>query len=176
MKTLKSSIITISSLLLFACNSYRVEVDITPEREAELKQEIIDFKEALSAYDDSDGSIDLVSTVGLARAYEELGELGKAIKVYEDVLEDGRRSRAVIHNLGRLYEDVGEYNLAIEQYQRIIDEYYENSYLYDITWAYIRAGDRKMAEKFFNAWQLEFKTTDGQIQDAIKKLREAEGL
>ena len=56
----------------------------------------------------------------------------------------------------------------------MIDEYYEDKYLYDITWAYIRGKERKPAEKYFNLWQLKFQKTDEQTQQAIKKLREEE--
>ena len=121
-----------------------------------------------------DGEIAWRQYISLSKAYEELGEMGKAIGVYTDVLDSGVKTKAIINNLGRLYEKVDEYDLAIEQYQRLINEYFDNNYLYDITWAHIHAKNRKEAEKYFNAWQLEFHKTDTQTQQAIKKLREEE--
>ncbi|MBU1934448.1 tetratricopeptide repeat protein, partial [Patescibacteria group bacterium] len=173
----------IFSLFLFtACTSkYKVEVDLTPEEEAEIYAEIEKLEIDIKTYDTNkesyeywEESIPSMAIISLARAYEDLGDLGKAIDIYTDILDTGAKTRAIIHNLGRLYEKVGEYELAVVQYQRIIDEYFETQYLYDITWAYIRTGDRQNAEKYFNAWQLEFRRTDEQTQDAIKKLREAE--
>ncbi len=79
-----------------------------------------------------------------------------------------------MNNLGRLYEKTEQYDKAVAIYERIISEYFDYDYLRDITWAYIRAGDRKQAENYFNAWQLQEQTTDTGIQKAIQKLREAE--
>lgn len=140
----------------------------------EVKSEISSLKEEIANFVPGDAKIPWEAIIGLAKAHEELGELGKAIKVYEDVLDDGHRAKAIFNNLGRLYEKTEQYDKAVAIYQRINDEYFDHDYLYDITWAYIRAGDRKSAEKYFNAWQLEFHKTDLQTQQAIKKLREAE--
>lgn len=168
-------IIGFSALLLMGCNSYKVEVDLSSDDVSVLNEKIADLKSEIKNFvPTEDDVIAWRAMVELSRAYEQLGELGKAIAVYEDAIADGDVTKAMLNNLGRLYEKVEEYDKAIAIYQRINDEYFDRDYLYDITWAYIRAGDRKNAEKYFNAWQLEFQKTDEQTQQAIKKLREAE--
>ena len=168
--------ILVALIFLSSCSSkYKVDVDITPERVTELKQSIKDYKQEIAEFKPSDDEIiPFVAINEMARAYEELGEYGKAIDLYLSVINEGHSTKALIHNLGRAYEAVGEYDLAVEQYQRIIDEYFDHGYLYDITWAYIRAGNRQGAETYFNEWQLKFRKTDEQVQNEIKKLREAE--
>lgn len=161
--------------MLAGCNSYKIEVDLTPEEIQTVKADISSLKEQIANYVPVDeGEIAWAETIELARAYKKLGELGKAIKVYEGVLDDGDQTKSILNNLGRLYEKTEQYDKAVAMYQIINDEYFDHDYLYDITWAYIKAGERKMAEKYFNAWQLEFQKTDEQTQRAIKKLREAE--
>jgi tetratricopeptide (TPR) repeat protein len=178
MKINRLFIIGFGVLLLAGCKlgGYKVDVDLTPEKADEIQTEIESLKQAIKDYvpNETDGLIAWREIIELAKAYENLGELGEAIKVYEDVLADGYKTKSVLNNLGRLYEKTEQYDKAIAVYQQINDEYIDHGYLYDITWAYIRAGDRKNAEKYFNAWQLEFKKTDEQVQQAIKKLREQE--
>jgi tetratricopeptide (TPR) repeat protein len=170
---IKRILLLITSLFfLSACsNGYTVDVDLDESQRAQINQEIQSIKADLKK---AEGEAEVFLMMDLARAYKKLGQLGKAIDIYEDYLARGKRVKAMMHNLGRLYEDVAEYDKAIEQYQRLIDDYYDRDYLYDITWVYIRAGERKQAEKYFNAWQLEFQKTDEKTQEAIKKLREDE--
>lgn len=178
MKYTKLAFIGIVLLILAGCGfgSYKVDVDLTPEQIQEIQANIKTLEQEIDDFvpGDEGGLIAWQAIIDLARAYEELGELGKAIRVYEDVLAEGHVTKAILNNLGHLYEKTEQYDKAIAMYQRINDEYFDHDYLYDITWAYIRAGDRKNAEKYFNAWQLEFSKTDEQTQQAIKKMREAE--
>ena len=176
MKIFKTLLIVFSVIILLtACQSkWRVDVDLTPEEREAIMAEIEECKLGIKNFDGPEGEIPNREIIRLALAYEKLGDLGAAIKLYKSWLDQGFRTKAIINNLGRLYEKVGEYELAIEQYQRLVDEYFDTHYLYDITWAYIHAKKRKEAEKYFNAWQLEFQKTDGQTQQAIKKLREEE--
>ena len=175
MNITRLAIIGIAIILLAACNPYKIDVDLTSEETESIKSKITSLKEEIVNFvHEDEGVIAWQAIIDLALAYEELGDLGKAIQIYEDVLNDGHKTKAILNNLGRLYEKTEQYDLAIVMYQRINDEYFDHDYLYDITWAYIRAGDRKKAEKYFNAWQLEFQKTDTQTQQAIKKLREAE--
>ena len=165
----------IGAFILSGCqSSWNKKVDLTPEEKQEINQQIKDIKVEISEYDGTEGTIPHLKMVELARAYKKLGNYKGAINVYKKEMDAGYEVRVFYHNLGRLYEDVKEYDLAVEQYQIIIDRYFENNYLYDITWAYIRAKERKTAEKFFNAWQREFHKTDEQTQEAIKDLREEE--
>ena len=159
-------------LALAGCNNYKVEVDLTPERVQEFQSEIETLRDEIANFTSEDGSIAWRAIIDLASDYEKLGQLGEAIQVYEEGLDNGDKTKAILNNLGRLYEKIDQYEKAVAMYQRINDEYFDHDYLYDITWAYIRAKDRKNAEKYFNAWQLEFHKTDLQTQEAIKKLRE----
>jgi len=172
MKSIKLLLaLLISAILFTACSSrYKVAVDITPERAAELNQEIEDYQKEIRDFVSPDNDIPFGAIIGMARDYEELGDYGKAIELYRSTLKDHPVSKAMTHNLGRDYEAVGEYDLAVEQYQKIIDDYFDYGYLYDITWAYIKAGNRREAESSFNDWQLKFRKTDDQTQAAIKKL------
>jgi tetratricopeptide (TPR) repeat protein len=181
----KLFIIPLVILLLTSCKSYNVKVDLTSEENQAVQKNIEQLKESIANFvPPSQGTIDWQDMIDLSKAYEKLGKMDKAIKVYTDVLDSGAKTKAIINNLGRLYEQVGEYDLAVAQYQRIVDEYNDEGYLYDITWIFIHAaqvnkGDeaisyRKKAEKVFNAWQLAFQKTDEQTQQEIKKLREKE--
>ena len=172
MKKLFLLLIT-ATLFLSACGK-TVEVDLTTDEIKSVKSEISQLKDYISSYKSKNGEIPNLKIVELARAYEDIGEIGKAIRVYKDVLDDGFKTRAIINNLGKLYEKSEEYDKAIEMYQLMIDEYFEMRYLRDIVWAHIYAGNRKEAEKYFNAWQLEFHKTDAHIQSEIKKMRKGE--
>ncbi len=175
MKKSSLFIIAFSILLLAGCDTYKIEVDLPTEEIADIRNEINLLKEEIAVFiPTEDNPIPWAATIDLSRAYEELGELGRAIEIYEDVINDGHATKAILHNLGRLYEKTGQFDKAVASYEGIVNEYFDEDYLYDITWAYIRAGDRKNAEKYFNAWQLEFSKTDEQTQQAIKKLREQE--
>lgn len=170
-------LIVFTLFFLVSCTpSYTLEVNLTPEERQAALTEIDEMEAYIDQYDyEADpGAIPSLEIIRMAEAYAKLGQIGKAIGIYKDWLGQGYKTRALINNLGRLYEQVGETDLAVAQYQRLIDEYYEDSYLYDITWAYIRAERRKEAEKYFNLWQLKFQKTDLQTQEAVKKLREEE--
>ncbi len=180
------SIITLTVLFLTACGrSHNVKVNLTPDELEGAQQEIALLNKSIANFvPPTKGEIAWRDMIDLSKAYEKLGDMDKAIKIYTDVLDKGDKTKAIINNLGRLYEEVGEYDLAVKQYQRLVDEYNDTGYLYDITWAYIHAaqakkGDeaisyRKEAEKAFNAWQLTFQKTDEQTQQAIGDLREKE--
>lgn len=173
MKHHKFYLLSLSLFILTACgSSYTVEVNLVPEQVAKINEDIKTFQENIKNFDSKDGEIDWQNIIDLSNAYEELGQLGKAIQNYETVVNKGDKTKAILNNLGRLYEKTGQYDKAIAMYQRINDEYFDRDYLYDITWAYIRAKDLKNAEKYFNAWQLEFRKTDLQTQEAIKKLKQ----
>lgn len=177
MKISRLFIIGFGVLLLAGCNSYKIDVDLAVDEVKSIKSEIKSLTETITNYvpaDSDAGTIAWMEIIELAKDYEKLGELGKAIRVYEDVLADDEKTKSILNNLGRLYEKTEQYDKAVAIYQRINDEYFDHDYLYDITWAYIKAGDRKSAENYFNAWQLQFQKTDEHIQRAIKKLREEE--
>lgn len=174
------------ALSLTSCSSkYKVKVDLTPEEVSATKAEIVDLKEKIKNFKGEPGEIPGLQIIALAKAYEKMGDLKTPINIYKDWLgREGVRAKSFLNNLGRLYEQVGEVELAVGLYQKLIDDYMDSDYLYDITWAYIRAAQnatgkqaveyRKLAEKYFNAWQLDKQRTDDQTQQEIKKLRDLE--
>jgi tetratricopeptide (TPR) repeat protein len=174
-KIIASLIVFISILSLSACGSkYNVDVDLSDVQREAVKMDMQKMKDAIAAYDTSDNTIPYGQIITVSKDYEKLGDLDNAIKNYKIWLDKGLKTKSLINNLGRLYEKVGETELAVTQYKRLIDEYQDDSYLYDITWAYINGKKRKEAEKFFNLWQLKFQKTDEQTQQAIIQLRAEE--
>lgn len=160
-------------LILAGCSNYKEAVNLSAEQTKQLEDQVTVLKKQIADFKPSQSAIiPWQATIDLARTYEKLGDLGKAIGVYEDVVNGGKPSKSILNNLGRLYEQTGQYDKAIAMYKRISDQYFDHNYFYDITWAYLRAGDLKNAEKYFNAWQLEFRKTDQQTQDAIKQLKD----
>ena len=161
-----------------AQTQWKVSVKMSPEQRAQYEKQVKDLMSGIQNYKavKSGDSVyaPLADYIDLARAYEHLGDYANALETYQRALGLHKRSQAVVNNLGRLYEAVGEYDKAVQQYLTLIKDYNEPNYAYDITWAYIRAGDRKNAEKYFNQWQLALHTTDVQTQEAIRKLREKE--
>lgn len=176
MKKLLLTLLAIT--LLSACtSSYTRPVDLTDEERtaieatiADMQQKAADFKPA----NEFDRIIPDQETIEIARSYEKLGELGKAIDAYTYWLDQGHKTRAFISNLGRLYEQVGEAQKAVEQYQRLIDEYQDPAYYFDIAWAYVNSGKSKYADRAgraYSAWAAATGNVDVQLQLAIKKLR-----
>ena len=173
------------ALVLSACGSkWNVKVDLKPEEAKALQTKIQETKVAIRDFQGKLPDFPSDEIVVLAESYAKLGNMKEAIGTYKKWIDDGHKTKAMINNIGRLYDRVGETELAVKQYQRLVDEYLDTSYLYDITWSYIKAAQatkgkqaldfRKKAEKYFNAWQLDQHTTDNQTQEAIKGLREKE--
>jgi tetratricopeptide (TPR) repeat protein len=176
----KATALLLAVLFLSGCikSNWRIDVDLTEEELQETKAKVEEYIDKTKNYrpgeDYTTPEPPIPFWVELARAQEKLGNLGDALKTYEKAKEIYSRSQAIEHNIGRLYEKAGEYKKAIEQYLYIVEEFQKDGYLYDVTWAYIKAKDRQNAEKYFNAWQLATQKTDTQTQQAIKKLREEE--
>lgn len=170
------SILFVAIFLLSGCAppDYKVEVDLTPEKIVELQTQIKESQEAIQNFKGEAGSIANLDIIDLANAYKDLGELGKAIEVYEKVLEQGDKTKAILHNLGRLYERVGEYNKAAKAYQRIADEYLDYDYLLDISWLYVNAKDFEEAKKYYQLWQAAFNSSDATIEAALDELKKSE--
>lgn len=172
----KSVLFAAAVFLLSACSRLgTVAVDLSDDVKAMYQKQLEESTQTIRDYKpenaESDPQAPLLTYVEKAVAETYLGQLGDAENTYKKALRYYPKTRVIFHNLGRLYEKAGRYDLAIAQYKILIDEYLERDYLYDITWAYINAKDVKNAEKYFNAWQLEFHKTDEQTQQAIKKLK-----
>ncbi|MBU1018135.1 tetratricopeptide repeat protein [Patescibacteria group bacterium] len=176
----KTISLLLAVLFLSGClqTDWTVKVDLTDEEKQETQATIADYKDKIKNYEPDDVFFTLDPPipfwVELARAYESLGQLGDALDTYEKAKTYYPRSQAIENNIGRLYEKAEKYEKAVEQYLYVAEEFQEPKYYYDITWVYLKAKDRKNAEKYFNIWQLATQKTDGQTQRAIKDLREEE--
>ena len=169
--------VMIASILLTACQSkWDREVDLTPEEKLAIENQISETKEAIKAQISSrdSGKAEPMAYVNLARAYVKIGKFKRAERVYKSAIKSGLFSSALHNNLGRLYEEVGDYKRAIEQYEILINDFLEENYWYNVTWANIRLGERVAAEQAFNRWQRIFKKTDEPTQEALKAMRKTE--
>lgn len=178
----KLTIFFLGTLLLTGClgGKWNVDVDLTEDEIKWLDAKVIEFSLKIKNYEPTEKITTpdppLPYWLELARSYENLGKLGKALDTYEDAREFYSRSQAIENNVAKIYEKAGEYEKAVEQYQHLVEEFQEDKYLRNITKIYIELKDRKTAEKYFNLWQLATQSTDAQIQNEIKKLREEEKL
>lgn len=163
-----------SVLLLTACGTqWQVPTDLTPDEQAEKQAEIERLQHAILAFEPSDDAlIPQPEIVQLGRAYEALGDLKSATQLYEGYLKQGHKSPTLYNNVARLYERVGKYDKAIEYYEKLISEFNEINYLYDIAWAYIRAGDADNAARYYELWTQQGNGPDVHTQLEIKKLRQ----
>ncbi len=170
----------LATLFLAGCiqSGWTVKVDLTDEERQQAEATVAEYADRIKHYEPDEifntPEPPIPFWVELARAYEKLGKLGDALDTYEKAKKIYTRSQAVEHNIGRLYEKAGKYEDAVNQYLYIAEEFQEPKYYYDITWVYIKAKDRKNAEKYFNVWQLATQRTDNQTQQAIKDLRAEE--
>ncbi|MBI5411744.1 tetratricopeptide repeat protein [Candidatus Peregrinibacteria bacterium] len=167
-------------LLLTACakkqeTASQVKISLPPAERAKIETQIAGLEREIQDYHPAKEGDAIYAPVylfiDLARGYESLGNYPQAIRIYQKALSLHKQAQAVVHNMGRLYEDMGDYPKAVEQYTILIKDYAQTNYWYDVTWAQIRAGKRKEAEKAFNQWQNAFRKTDLQTQTAIKKMK-----
>ena len=182
----KSAWLIIPFLLLSACArpaqkpafQWSEDTHLSAQDKAKYETQISNLQHKIDTYraGSEDGSMyaPIPDFIDRARAHEALGDYRSALGTYQKGLSLHRQSQAFIHNMGRLYEKIHDVDSAVAQYRTLVDKYNQPAYLYDITWAYISAGDRKKAEKAFNEWQNKFHTTDLETQNAIKKLRAQE--
>ena len=172
----------LTALFLAGCtinSNWTIDVDLTEEEREKWEDTVVEFKEKIKNYQPGDEEFETPQApipyyIDLARAQDNLGRLGDALKTYQKAKKIYLHSQAIENNIGRLYEKAGEYEKAVEQYLYVAEEFQEPKYYYDITWVYIKTKDRKNAEKYFNVWQLATQKTDMQTQRAIKELREEE--
>lgn len=113
-------------------------------------------------------------TLRLARVYQDLGQLGKAITLYEDYLEEGNQSYAVLNNVARLHEQLGQPEKAIPYYERLLNEYRDPDYLRDIAKAYLAAGNVEKAEEIYQQWQGSSDRKDSNFERQLEQLKAGE--
>lgn len=168
----KIYLLFLATLILSACSkNYKLEVQLTPERQAELMDLIQDSQFAIDNTQQDDISTIYFHMIDMAEAYYELGEAGKAIKIYEEMRAGKEKGQAALNNLGRLYEEVDEPEKAIEIYNQLIDEYKENKYLYDILWIYIDQGNLEKAREYYGRWKVAFERPDMKVEEALRVLK-----
>lgn len=155
-----------------------IDVDLSEADQAKWKAQIVEWSEKIDNYEPNEEfttpEAPVHFYVKLAYAHEQLGDLNKAFKVYQDGKEFYNRSQAFENNLAKLYEKAGDYDKALDQYYYLSEEFQEPKYLRNMVKIFIETKDRINAEKFFNLWQLSTQGTDLQIQQQIKALRAEE--
>lgn len=105
---------TLSLTVMAACSTpdYQKELDLS-EDVAKVYLDKIDEKLALyNNPEDEDQKIDAAFVLGLNHMY--LGEYGKAISYYEEVLDARSSDFATLNNLSFIYKDLAMYDKAIE--------------------------------------------------------------
>lgn len=58
---------------------------------------------------------------GKADAFEKAGLFNRAVKIYEDILKEGKAKVSVLFNLGGLYYRKGIFDKAIQYYEKVIE-------------------------------------------------------
>lgn len=155
-----------------------IDVDLSEADRVKWETDIVKWSDKIKNYEPTDKlttpQAPVAYYVKLAYAYEQLGQLNKSFNIYQDGREFYTRSQAFENNIAKLYEKAGEYEKALEQYLYLSEEFQETKYLRNMVKIFIEIKDRKNAEKYFNLWQLSTQSTDLQIQQQIKALREEE--
>ncbi len=159
--------------LLSACQAEPAPnpLNLSAEQQQGLAQQIERLEAELEAQPKGEDP-DHAKVLGLARAYEDLGQAKKALKIYQDYLEDGHVSAAMLNNAGRLHEKLGQHEEAIAYYQRLVEDYADLNYLYDIAWARLRMEDLAGAQGAYNQWRLALNKSDLQTEQALQALRQ----
>lgn len=174
----KFTLILLSIVLLSSCSKYKLDRDyVTEEEKAAYKiqlEENLGFIKSPPPPADPEGPAPFKYYLEAAAAADELNKIKLAIELYKEAKEDHPAFEVIYNNLGRLYEELGMYDEAVEEYTVLVERFGELNRYYDITWAYIRAGDRKTAEKYFNLWQNAMQKTDEHTQEKLKELRAQE--
>lgn len=168
----KYLVLFLTLFFLTACQSYKVEVDLTPERQAELQKIIQDSQVAINNYQGEPGTIAHLNIIDQAEAYHEWGDLGKAMEIYEKTIQDNHEVVAIMNNLGRLYEETNQHKKAAGLYETLYTKYGEKRYLYDLTSVYLTMGDVEKAQKYYGLWKVEYKKNDPQFEQRIRELRD----
>ena len=167
-------IVFLSLVVLTACGSkiYKIDVDLTPGEIEAIQHDIEQLKAKIAEFnaDESEYTFPKDEIIELARAYEDLGEIGMAINLYKGVLADGIRSTVAVHNLGRLYEKLGEYEKAITYYQKIMDAFDADEYTVDIIRMHIKLGNKEIAKTMYQKYAVKTGFRDDELLDRIQAM------
>lgn len=123
-KTIQITLLTLILTTLTACGAnYVVDISDMPEEQRLHQEELL--AEALQNYEnaetDDEKSLQAFET---GFQYMALGQHGKAIPYYEEVLEYDAVHYPVLTNLAYIYETAGKIEKALEYEQRLYDHYY----------------------------------------------------
>lgn len=108
----------------------------------------------------------------IALAYENLGELGEALRWYKKGMRLYDVSELAWNNMGRLYDRLGKHKKAVREYQKIINELGFSKYYIDIANSYIKMGDIESAQKAYDQYRLITNFTDTAVEQYIYNLRQ----
>jgi pentatricopeptide repeat protein len=162
-------------LLLVGCSSvydYTVEVQLTPERAAELTASV-EHWDALIAeppaeiLEEYDGKPDPDYFIEKARAQEYLGQIGAAIRTLESSFDYFEVNSVAWNNLAYLYAQAGEYDKAVQTFQKIIDNFNRYEYYLQISKVYLQAGDLPRARAAYQDFVEQDGSTDPVLAERL---------
>jgi len=162
-------------VVLSACDEAvndKNDVELTGEELTELEEQVSELEQEIENHVSEEGESPNIEIISLAQTHEKLGELEKAVQVYEEAIANDQGTRAIYNNLGNLYEDLEQYEKAVEAYQVMVDKYVEKSYLKEIAWVYIRSENLEKAKEYYDQWKEASGETDGSVEQRIEILSE----
>ena len=178
------------TLILTACTSYNVQVDLTPEEIATYEEQIAEYTDLIENFNSDEldvtgdasigGAVEATTVssdkpkidwfVGKARAQQSLGRVDDALRTYESVFSKYgyESSKTTRHNLAKIYHNAGECELAKEQYLILVNFHKMPQYYYDIAHCYMRHTDNKEeAEKYYTLHREAGGHQDSEIREFI---------
>lgn len=109
------------TLLLTACTNYKVETVLSEEKIQEKNQKIT---ETLAEYEKAETDDDKIKYASEAAfEYQLIGEYGKAIKLYKEVIAYNDINFAALNNLAAMYEELGELDEATKYIDLLYSKY-----------------------------------------------------
>ncbi len=103
-----------STILLVACGkNYVVEKPDMPEKLKTMYQEKLDKNFPIHDDEKAEPGARLIATEEIAFSYMGMGEYGKAIKYYEELLKNDPFYFPALNNIAVMYEELGEVKLAL---------------------------------------------------------------
>ncbi len=103
-----------STLLLVSCGkNYVVEKPDMPEKLKTMYQEKLDKNFPIHDDENAEPGARLIATEEIAFSYMGMGEYGKAIKYYEELLKNDPFYFPALNNISVMYEELGEVKLAL---------------------------------------------------------------
>lgn len=166
-------------ILLVACGAYYLlsdkvlvsyyasKTDQSKDQVQKYADQVNDYKEKIKAEADS-----FDYRIELARSYEYMGRLDKAIDTYKEVAGQvsGDASYVYHNNLGKLYEKKGEWDKAIEEYLAITTQFedqYPAVYL-NLANAYLEVNNVEQAQQNYFYYRSATGNGDGAFEQRLE--------